>query len=134
MQRTITTRPERTTDEIAADRKEANAFFARVYQDRNGERALKVMVAYHSYAEHLVHATIESEGFWRTRPNQAKRSGARQRQKAAQERENHRTANLVDHVDAAAKALLPTPNVFRRNAAERKRSYIESLGVVPALR
>jgi hypothetical protein len=48
MQGTIRTRPERTTDDIAADRKEDHAFFARVYHGKNGQPQLKIMLAYHS--------------------------------------------------------------------------------------
>jgi peptidoglycan/xylan/chitin deacetylase (PgdA/CDA1 family) len=123
MQGTISTRPERTGEEIAADRKEANAFFASVYTGWIGRRDLQRMIAYHSYAENLVQATMESESWWRS----YSLSTAQRRARTA---ELHALVTIMDtpdpnafryYVPAANRALLPAPSVHPRPRTTRGR-------------
>jgi hypothetical protein len=123
MQGTITTRPERTSDEIAADRKVANAFFASVYTGWIGRRDLQRMIAYHSYAENLVQATMESESWWRS-------YSLSTAQRKARTAELHALATIMDtpdlgayryYVPAANRALLPAPSVHPRPRTVRGR-------------
>jgi hypothetical protein len=116
MQGTISTRPERSSEEIAADRKEAAAFFASVYTGFIGRRDLQRMIAYHSYAENLVQATIESESWWRSHaPTTAERNA-----RAAELRAIATVMDTPDpdafryHVPAANRALLPPPRIHAR--------------------
>jgi hypothetical protein len=114
MQGTITTRPERTSEEIAADRKEGIAFFARVYTGWIGRRDLERMIAYHSYAENLVQATMESESWWRSYSLSTHERKARAAElRALAEAEAARWVPVLEafrqYVSTADRNLLPPP-------------------------
>jgi hypothetical protein len=122
----ITTRPERTSDDIAADRKAANAFFARYAPRGTGksQRDNDALIRFYSFDWNLICCVIEASEWSRIHANDsAAHRAARRAERAAQAALNNIPARddsrLRPYVHAATMKRLPTPGVTPRQAGER---------------
>lgn len=122
----VATRPERTAREIAADRKEANAFWARLerYNPTGASsvhRDIRRMLAREQFSSRLLMATKDGAGWCESHP------GPQQRAKDPGYRARHfhrfrEDSQLKPYVSAATRALMPPPQLTQRTDAEKKRS------------
>ncbi|TFC79405.1 hypothetical protein E3O45_03765 [Cryobacterium sp. TMS1-20-1] len=122
----VTTRPERTSDDIAADRKAANAFFARYAATGSPrtQRDRNALIRFYSYDWNLICCAIEATEWSRTHADDsAARRAARRAERAAQAALNDIPARddsrLHPYVHAATMKRLPTPGVTPRPVSER---------------
>ncbi|TFD66288.1 MULTISPECIES: hypothetical protein [Cryobacterium] len=122
----ITTRPERTSDDIAADRKAANAFFAR-YTTTDSPRTQRdrdALLRFYSYDWNLICCVIEATEWARIHADDsAAHRAARRAERAAEAALNDIPARvdsrLRPYVHAATMKRMPTPGVTRRPVSER---------------
>jgi len=122
----VTTRPERTSDDIAADRKTANAFFARYATTGTGksQRDKDALIRFYSYDWNLICCVIEASEWSRIHADDsAAHRAARRAERAAQAALNNIPARddsrLRPYVHAATMKRLPPPGVTPRPAGER---------------
>ena len=122
----IATRPERTSDDIAADRKAATAFFSRYAKTGNPrtQRDREALLRFYSYDWNLICCVIEATEWSRTHADDtAAHRAARRAERAAQAALNDIPARddsrLRRYVHAATVKRLPTPGVTSRPVNER---------------
>ncbi|MDJ0337939.1 hypothetical protein [Cryobacterium sp. PH31-O1] len=122
----ITTRPERTGDDIAADRKAASAFFAR-YANTGSPRTQRdrdALIRFYSCAWNLICCVIEASEWSRIHPDDTvAHRAARRAERAAQAALNDIPARddscLRPYVHAATMKRLPSQGVTLRPVGER---------------
>ena len=122
----VTTRPERTSDDIAADRKAANAFFARYAATGSPriQRARDALIRFYSYDWNLICCVIEATEWSRTHADDsAAHRAARRAERAAQAALNDIPARddsrLRPYVHTATMKRMPNPGVTPRPVSER---------------
>ncbi|WP_104126366.1 hypothetical protein [Cryobacterium sp. Y57] len=122
----VTTRPERTSDDIAADRKTANAFFAR-YANTGSPRTQRdrdALIRFYSYDWNLICCVMEASEWSRihagdTTAHRTARRAKRATQAALNDFPTRDDSRLRPYVHAATMKRLPTPGVTPRPVGER---------------
>ncbi|MDJ0336610.1 hypothetical protein QMG83_15380 [Salinibacterium sp. G-O1] len=124
----ITTRPQRTSDEIAADRKEATTFFARFDRPNTiTKRDVARLMSYYAHDWRLLRCDVEAH-VWsqRVRPNAAQVRQARSRREAtAQAAEEvarippRGDAPLRRYAHPVTRRMLPESSLHSVSAGER---------------
>jgi hypothetical protein len=122
----VTTRPERTSDDIAADRKAANAFFARYATAGTGKRQRDrdALIRFYSYDWNLICCVIEASEWSRiygddTVAHRAARRAERAAQAAFNEIPARDDSRLRPYVHATTARWMPPQGVTPRPVRER---------------
>jgi hypothetical protein len=122
----VTTRPERTSDDIAADRKAANAFFRRYASTGTGksQRDTDALIRFYSYDWNLICCVLEATEWSRIHADDtAAHRAARRAERAAQAALNDIPARddsrLRQHVHATTAKRMPPQGVAPRPVSER---------------
>ncbi|WP_104193226.1 hypothetical protein [Cryobacterium sp. Y82] len=119
----ITTRPERTSNDIAADRKAANAFFARytTTDSPRTQRARDALLRFYSYDWNLICCVIEATEWSRTHADDtvAHRAAGRAAQAALNDIPTRDDSQLRPYVHTVTMKRLPTPGVTPCPVSER---------------
>ncbi|WP_104198948.1 hypothetical protein [Cryobacterium sp. Y29] len=122
----VTTRPERTSDDIAADRKAANAFFARYAPLGTGksQRDKDALIRFYSYDWNLICCVIEASEWSRTHgddtvAHRAARRAARAAQAALNDFPTRDDSRLRPYAHATTAKRMPPQGVTPRPVSER---------------
>jgi len=126
----VVTRPERTSEDIAADRKAANAFFAR-YMRTNGTTATLArdrLIQFYSHDWNLICCTIEASQWSLTHMHDtaANRATARAARVAANEVPARDDSQLCPYVHAMTMKRMHPAGVTPRPVAERLAARAEA--------
>ncbi|KGJ79291.1 hypothetical protein GY21_05745 [Cryobacterium roopkundense] len=126
----VVTRPERTSDDIAADRKAANAFFAR-YMRTNGttaQRDLDRVIQFYSHDWNLICCAIEASQWSLTHVHDtaARRAAARAERAVANEIPARDGSQLRPYVHATTTKRMHPAGVTPRPVAERLAARAEA--------